>query len=161
MKKILILIAVVVLANCKQRVETQFSEHALNDVLLTMEGQRITLQEVLTKYKGKKILIDVWATWCGDCLKSLPSLTKLQRGNPEVIFLFFSIDDTIEQVKLGIQKYKVKGEHYWLPKKWDSSVSEFLGLSWIPRFLVIDEKGKILVFNETTVNSEVILNALN
>ena len=39
---------------------------------------------------------------------------------------------------------------------WKGSFGEFLGLSWIPRYLVIDEKGKIIVFNETKVTNDLI-----
>lgn len=160
MKRFLILIFVVVLSGCLTRNESKFSEKALNDNVLSLNGGQLTIQEVLEKYKGKKIFIDVWATWCGDCLKSLPALKKLQIQHPEVVFLFLSIDDSISDLKAGIKKYRIEGEHYLLPEKWDADFSEFLGLSWIPRYLIVDESGGIKVFNETKPDSSDILEAL-
>ncbi len=160
MKRFLILIFVVVLFGCSTRNETKFSEKALNDIVFSLNGDQLAIQEVLEKYKGKKIFIDVWATWCGDCLKSLPTVKKLQILHPGVVFLFLSIDDSISDLKAGIQKYNIEGEHYLLPEKWDADFSEFLGLSWIPRYLIVDESGGIKVFNETKPNSSDILEAL-
>ena len=146
--------------SCKKRVETQFSELALKETLVSIKGDTLQFNQVLKKYQGKKILIDVWATWCGDCIKGMPKIVDLQKKYPNVNYLFISIDESLEDLQKGVKKYNVKGEHYLLPSKWEGDFSKFLDLSWIPRYLVIDEQGKILVFNEVDANAKEIQNAL-
>ena len=146
--------------SCKKRVETQFSELALKETLVSIKGDTLQFNQVLKKYQGKKILIDVWATWCGDCIKGMPKIGDLQKKYPNVNYLFISIDESLEDLQKGVKKYNVKGEHYLLPSKWEGDFSKFLDLSWIPRYLAIDEQGKILVFNEVEANAKEIQNAL-
>ena len=146
--------------SCKKRVETQFSELALKETLVSIKGDTLQFNQVIRKYQGKKILIDVWATWCGDCIKGMPKIVDLQKKYPNVNYLFISIDESLEDLQKGVKKYNVKGEHYLLPSKWEGNFSKFLDLSWIPRYLAIDEQGKILVFNEVDANAKEIQNAL-
>ncbi len=160
MKKVLFIFLLIIILSCSKRNETEFSQQALEDTFMSIVGEELTFKEVIEKYKGKKILIDIWATWCGDCIKGMPKIVELQKVFPDAVFLFLSIDDSLEALQKGIKKYTVKGEHYLMPSGWDGDFGEFLGLSWIPRYLVIDEKGKIAVFNAVKANDEKILQAL-
>lgn len=45
-----------------------FSEVALSDKLITLNGKEITLASVLDKNKGKALVIGFWASWCKDCM---------------------------------------------------------------------------------------------
>jgi len=148
------------LLGCKTRIETEFSEKALQEQFISLDNESLPFQDVITQYKGKKILIDVWASWCGDCIKGMPKIVKLQKDHPEVVFLFLSIDNSLEELKDGIQKYNVQGEHFLLPSGWDGDFGNFLDLSWIPRYLVIDESQKIEVFNAVKVDDKRIVKAL-
>lgn len=159
MKKIILLVAII-FASCTTKSQTQFSEKALNDTFLTLQGDTIVFKEVINQYKGKKVLIDVWASWCGDCIKGLPKVVELQKENPDVVFLFLSLDKDLEEWKIGIDKYGVKGEHYFMKSGWKGDFGNFLGLDWIPRYLVIDKTGKITLFKAVKANDERITVAL-
>ena len=74
------------LLSCNSVDPTQFTDEALNDVFFNQEGQEIKFQEIVEKYKGKTILIDVWASWCKDCLEGLPSIKKIQSENKDVVY---------------------------------------------------------------------------
>ena len=94
MKKATYILSVIVLVfvSCHaQKAEpTKFSEAALNDQFISYEGgEEITLSNILKQYKGKTIVIDVWASWCGDCLKGLPKVKALQATYSEVEYVFF------------------------------------------------------------------------
>lgn len=160
MKYIQILL-IFLLIGCTSKSETNFSEESLNETLVSLNGSDIKFHEILKKYKGKKILIDVWASWCADCIKGMPTIVKMQQEHKDVIFLFLSIDNSLEDLKAGVKKYSVKGEHYLLPSGWDGVFGSFLDLSWIPRYLVINEKSEIKVFNSTKANHPKILAALS
>jgi thiol-disulfide isomerase/thioredoxin len=139
----------ILLGGCIFVKETSFSTKALNDVFITQKETSITFEEILAKHKGKKILINIWASWCGDCLNSIPGTKKLQRKFPEVVFLNLSLDRTIAEWKTGIQKYKPNQEHYYMKSGWKGDFGSFLRLNWIPRYLIVNEKGEITLYNAT------------
>ncbi|CAL2092583.1 TlpA disulfide reductase family protein [Tenacibaculum sp. 190524A05c] len=160
MKKVLFICSLIFFLSCSKRNETEFSQKALEDTFISMDGVSLTFKDVIKKYKGKKVVIDVWATWCRDCIKGMPKIVQLQNDFPDVVFLFLSIDNSLEVLQKGIKKYNVNGEHYLMPSGWDGEFGEFLDLSWIPRYLVIDEQGEIVVFNAIKANDIRILSAL-
>ena len=105
------LVVVLLLQSCNREVPTQFSEEALNDVFIAIDDKEVTFAQILESYKGETIFVDVWASWCSDCLKSLPKVKELQKEYPDMVFLFLSVDKKIENWKTGITKHKIYGEH--------------------------------------------------
>ena len=161
MKKLILLVVAIILTSCNFETPTQFSEKALNDTLISLDGSKISFKEVINQYKGKKILIDVWASWCADCVKGMPKIKQLQKKFPEVVFLFLSVDKKNNSWKNGIIKFKINGEHYNLPKgNKEGDFVDFINLWWIPRYLVVDKKGNISLFKATEVSDKRIMQAL-
>ncbi len=159
-KSILLVLVGMLLYSCSVENPTEFSKEALNDVFTSIDNKEVEFKEILTKNKGKKIVIDVWASWCKDCLESLPDVKKLQEENSEVVYLYLSLDRDLESWKEGVNRLKIKGQHYFMQSGWEGSFGKFLGLSWIPRYLVVDEEGKIAVFNVTKATDDLILKSL-
>ncbi|WP_299050322.1 TlpA disulfide reductase family protein [uncultured Polaribacter sp.] len=144
-----------IMTSCNFEKPTQFSTEALQDTLYDVSHKKYSFQQVLEQYKGKKIVIDVWASWCRDCVRGLPQLKELQRKFPEVTYLFLSVDTNVNSWKRGIQHYQIKGEHYNLPKGMKKgALVDFLNVSWIPRYVVIDENGKITLFKATKASDK-------
>jgi len=123
-----------------------FSEEALNDTFVSYEGENITFSEILERYKGKTILIDVWAAWCKDCIKGMPKVKKLQKNNKDVVFLFLSLDKTQETWKKAIDKFKIDGEHYYVPLGWKSPFCSSIDLDWVPRYMIVNPEGEISLY---------------
>ncbi|WP_027138805.1 TlpA family protein disulfide reductase [Gaetbulibacter saemankumensis] len=151
MKKATYILSVIVLVfvSCHaQKAEpTKFSEAALNDQFISYEGgEEITLSNILKQYKGKTIVIDVWASWCGDCLKGLPKVKALQATYSEVEYVFLSLDRSLEAWKHGIDKYDIQGNHYYMVSGRKGPFGTFADLDWIPRYMVVSPKGKIKLF---------------
>lgn len=160
MIKKVILLLFVGLSSCTMENPTTFTEEALNDVFIAMNNEEVSFKEILAKNKGKKILIDVWASWCTDCLKSLPKVKKIQEQNEDVIYLFLSLDRNLEAWKEGVERLKIKGLHYYMQSGWEGDFGDFLGLNWIPRYVLINEAGEIEVFNATKAADNLILEGL-
>lgn len=161
MKKIYLLF-LILFASCNFEKPTQFSELALNDIVHDINNTPFSIKEVFDKYKGKKVLIDVWASWCGDCIKGLPSVQNLQKEYPAVVFLFLSVDKSKNAWKSGINRFQIKGEHYNLSKGMKSGeFVDFISLGWIPRYMVIDEQGNISLFKATSASDSAVKEALN
>jgi len=153
MKKLILFITIIsFLTSCNTEKPTQFSKEALKETFISLDNKQITFQNILNTYKGKKIVIDIWASWCGDCIKGMPKVVQLQKENPEAVYLFLSLDRNIEDWKFGIKKYHVKGEHYFLPTGYDGKFADFIDIDWIPRYMVVDEQGNISIFK--TVNAD-------
>ncbi len=161
MKKI-IPIAVVLLGflSCHTDTPTQFSESALNEQMITLNDEIVTLDSILDKHKGKTILITIWATWCRDCNAELPRVKEMQKQKNEVDYVFLSLDRSIENWKKGINKFDIRGDHYFLPSGWSGAFVDFIDLDWITRYMVIDTQGNIKVYKAIKVNSKIIRESL-
>ncbi|MGJ8746035.1 TlpA family protein disulfide reductase [Polaribacter sp.] len=160
-KKIIVLVLVSFLASCNFEKPTEFSEKAYNEKVYNLQDQETSFKEVLQQYKGKKILIDVWASWCRDCIKGMPKVKDLQERFPEVVYLFLSVDEKKGSWKRGVQRYNVRGEHYNVPKGMKhGDLVNFLNVSWIPRYVVVDETGKIVLFKATDASDKKVIEAL-
>ena len=95
---------------------------------------------------GKTIFIDVWASWCKDCIESLPQIKALQAAHPELVYIFLSLDKSIKAWKKGIGRYALEGDHYFMSSGWKGPMGTFLDLDWIPRFVIVNSEGDIVVY---------------
>ena len=161
MKHIFLLVLFVsTLLSCQNRVETEFSEAALNDEFVTLNGDSILFKTILENHQGNTVFIDVWASWCKDCLESLPSVKALQAKHPEVDFVYLSLDKTQKAWKKGVDRLEIKGDHYLMQSGWKGAMGTFLDLDWIPRYMIIDKQGTIKVFNAIKTSDITLLNNL-
>ena len=101
----------------------------------------------LSDLKGKVVYVDVWASWCGPCLEEFPHSQKLQQqfeGNDQVAFLYVSVDRDEEKWRKMVDEQKLEGIHIIDPLEGsDTSIWEAYLLSGIPRYILIDQEGKI------------------
>jgi len=147
MKKILLsLVIIFATVSCSQAQKTEFTSEALSEKLATLDGKEISFQEILAKHKGKTIVIDVWASWCSDCIKAMPKVKDMHKKNPKADYIYISMDKTAEKWKAGIEKYELDGEHYLAPDGMKGKFGKAIDLDWIPRYIVIDKKGKIAIY---------------
>lgn len=156
MKKIALFIIAFASFSCSQAQKTEFSEKALSETLLASNGNQIKFQDILKKQKGKITVIEIWASWCGDCVKSMPKLKELQANNPKVSYVFLSMDKTADKWKAGIEKHELKGLHFMANDGMKGTFGTAIDLDWIPRYLIIDKKGKIVVYRAIETDFEQI-----
>lgn len=101
----------------------------------------------LSDFKGKVVLVDVWATWCGPCVKEIPYLKALEKEfhNKDVVFLSVSIDEKKDEGKW--KKFIVDSELggiQLLAGGGGTLISKAYHISGIPRFMLFDKNGKII-----------------
>lgn len=159
-KSLLVFLFVITQLSCQNRVETQFSEAALNDKFVTLNGDSVLFKTILEKHLGNTVFIDIWASWCKDCLEGLPSVKELQQKHPEVDFVYLSLDKTQKAWKKGIDRLEIKGDHYFMQSGWKGAMGTFLDLDWIPRYMIIDKQGSIKVFKAIKTTDITLLNNL-
>lgn len=162
MKNIIkVLVISLLILSCKaQEAPTQFSEEAMSDTFITMEGDSITFKDILETHKGSTMLIDVWASWCGDCLKGIPKLKELQKEYKDATYVFLSLDRGEDAWKRGIEKYKIQGNHYYMQSGRKGAFGSFVDLDWIPRYMVVDREGNIKMFKAVEADDIQIIELL-
>ncbi len=144
------------MTSCQKEILTAFPPKALQENMRTVNGKDITFEEILAKYKGKTVFVDIWASWCGDCLQGIPGVKEIQKNNPELTYLFLSLDRKETSWKAGINKYNLKGEHYFVPTGFKGAFGKAIGLDWIPRYMIINPDGSIKLFEAVKTNDEAL-----
>lgn len=146
MKKILLLLIVIICSSCSQAQKKSFSKEALSETVLATDGNQVAFKDIIKKYKGKTLVIEVWASWCSDCVKAMPKIKELQAGNPGVAYVFLSCDKTPEKWMEGIKKHELNGEHFLIKDGMKGDFGKALDLDWIPRYIILDKSGKIVLY---------------
>lgn len=123
--------------------KTEFTAEALRQPIVTPDGDETTTGNVLEAYKGRTVMLYIWAAWCPDCLKGFPELKAFQAANPDVPVIYFSRDRTEQQWKNCIEKFNLEGDHYWFESDRKNDFTEAIDLNWIPRYLIINPEGGI------------------
>jgi thiol-disulfide isomerase/thioredoxin len=171
MKKTIFILSLFACLSCKNEpqneqteeivAKTEFPQEALAQNMTAIDGSTITLGQILEAYQGKPIVIDIWASWCSDCIKGMPKLQKLQQDFPEVTYVFLSYDKTEESWKSGIEKYGVVGENYLIQSEWKGgNFRKHIDVTWIPRYMVVDKEGKIALYNAIEADDEKLISTL-
>ena len=111
------------------------------DVSLTaLGGKRVRLQEL----KGKILIVDFWATWCGPCKETIPDLVTLQkrhrRDGLEVIGISLDVQGEAA-VAAFAKQYRM---NYSVLLGDDRTVRAFGGIVGIPTSFVVDRRGRIV-----------------
>ncbi|HEX7846623.1 MAG TPA: TlpA disulfide reductase family protein [Chitinophagaceae bacterium] len=110
-----------------------------------INGKKVSM----TDLKGKVVLVDVWATWCGPCKVEIPHLKKLEEEFEGKKVEFVSISVDVEKDKEKWKNFvaeKALGGTQLFASGW-SDITKYYDITGIPRFLVFDQEGKIVTAN--------------
>ena len=97
----------------------------------------------LSKYKGKVILLNFWATWCGPCKAEIPGFVELQKAIPnDLVVIGYSVDDDAPKAKAFADEYKIN--YPILLGLGREDVQDAYGPFWgIPASVIISRDGKV------------------
>ena len=112
----------------------------LNFTMKDLDGKDVSL----SSFKGKVILLNFWATWCGPCKAEIPMFVELQKqyANQGFTVLGYSIDDEAPKARAFANEYKMN--YPILLGLGREDVQEAYGPMWgIPVSVVINREGKI------------------
>lgn len=161
MKQLILSFALAILTfSCTNAQKTNFSKKALSEKLVTTNDEKVKFEEILKQNENKVVVIEIWASWCGDCVKAMPKIKELQNNNPDVNYVFISMDKTSEKWKSAIEKHDLKGSHYFAADGMKGDFGKAIDLDWIPRYIVIDKKGKIVLYRAIETDFDLINNTL-
>lgn len=100
----------------------------------------------LSDYKGRVVYIDVWATWCGPCIKSLPLTLDLQaKFKPtDFVTLYVSIDKDVDKWRMYLDSKQTKENHIITD---GVKLRNDYKIGGIPRYILIGRDGKVIKAN--------------
>ena len=120
-------------------------DEAPDFTLNSPEGQDIALSSL----RGKYVLIDFWASWCGPCRMENPNVVKLYNKYKDKGFAIYGVSlDKDKAAWLGaIQKDGLTWTHGSDLKFWNSAVAQTYGVNAIPATYLLDKEGKVIAKN--------------
>lgn len=100
-------------------------------------------QVSLSSYKGKVVLLNFWATWCGPCKAEIPGFVELQeKYRDKLVIVGYSVDDTADKAKAFAAEYKMN--YPILLGEGREDVQDAYGPIWgIPASFIISKDGKV------------------
>jgi peroxiredoxin len=103
-----------------------------------LEGKRFRLAD----HKGKIVLLDFWASWCGPCLQTMPQVEKVaaQFADQGVELVTINLQETPERVRTALERLKLE---FPVALDKDGRVAERYGATSIPQTVIVDREGKV------------------
>jgi thiol-disulfide isomerase/thioredoxin len=103
-----------------------------------LDGPRFKLAD----RKGRVVVLDFWATWCGPCLQSMPQVDDVARGFAEqgVELVAVNMEEQPEAIKSMLERHKLK---LVVALDRDGAVAGKYAVTAIPQTVVIDRDGKV------------------
>jgi thiol-disulfide isomerase/thioredoxin len=110
-----------------------------------VDGRKINLADM----KGKVVLVDFWATWCGPCVAEMPNVKKVYDKHHADGFeiLGISLDESKVDLLRFLKKNEIAWPQYFDGQHWNNDVSFRFGIASVPTEWLVDKKGVLREVN--------------
>ncbi len=95
----------------------------------------------LADFRGKPVVVNMWATWCPPCVRELPTLVRAQAAHPEIRFVFVAQEDSPQRVRAFLSSRHLAPRNVLLDA--DGTVAARFGSRALPTTLFFDSRGRL------------------
>ncbi len=112
----------------------------------TVSGEDFNIEQ----WKGKVVIVDFWATWCGPCVASMPELVQLYEEHHDqgLEIIGISLDDNRKQLESFIHQKEIPWPTIFIDpdgkEAWDNPLATYYGVSAIPTTFLVGRDGKVV-----------------
>lgn len=93
----------------------------------------------LSELKGKTVVLNFWAEWCGPCRMEIPTFSEFAENNPDIVVLGAAIDGSESSLKRAVKTLDIRYPVVKAPQ----AVQRAYGVETLPTTVVIDGEGKV------------------
>lgn len=118
------------------------SEHfAMPFKVMAATGEELSLD----KFKGKIVVLDFWASWCGPCRADMPAVKRLWKKyqNENFVLIGINLDENRKAFEQYIKEEGVDWPQFYDGKGWSNRIAQLYSVSSIPMTFLIDRQGII------------------
>lgn len=127
-------------------------------LLLDTSNTELLFSEMMSKYKGKVVYLDMWSLGCGPCRMAMPysKMLKEKLSDIAVEFVYVTNDKYTDKLWNNIFEVSLTTEnHYIFKNGFNSKLHEFMGIMWVPNYMIFDKKGHLVNYNAERPTVEV------
>jgi cytochrome c biogenesis protein CcmG, thiol:disulfide interchange protein DsbE len=132
----LLFIALAAVAGCDRGDHPRQLDKAAPNFTVVDGGQHVQLSD----YRGKVVVLNFWASWCGPCIEEIPSLNQLHRQMPDLAVLAVSVDKDEDAYRKFLATHRVD---FTTVRDGEERANALYGTFVFPDTYIIDRNGRI------------------
>lgn len=167
---IIVFIVMIVLLNIGYKALLEKNAPRIENTVQTNTSKKVQATEItvydkegnpvlLSQFKGKPIVLNFWASWCGPCREEMPDFQKIyEQEKDEVVFIMLNATDQIEETKEKAEKF-IQEKGYTFPVYYDLKMEGITnyGINGFPTTIFIDKDFNVVAEYQSRMRAQTIL----
>lgn len=130
----------------------------LDTMVLPIQGKNVKLSKMMPR--GRYVMLEFWASWCGPCRGEIPHLKQLVKKYKNFKIVSVSVDDNKKEWKKALREEKPSWTQVCLPKGMKDAAMSKYNVQGVPHCLLLDKQGRIMVVDARGPKLDYILSQI-